>query len=124
MKIRQTPMPHELRDAFLADGAESIRRYEANVAKDDGYSILLGREPTVEGDMRWHLSVAHPARLPEWEHIVEIAHELRPGVCFVIAVPPRSWWINVHPHTIHLWELQDRALESSWRAERQGHAPS
>jgi hypothetical protein len=88
--------------------------------------VMLGREPVAEDgtDPRWHLSIASPDRVPSWAEIVNAAHALRPGVVFVIGVPPRSWWLNVHPNCLHLWEMRDANLAGQWRAERQGHEPS
>lgn len=88
------------------------------------YSVLLGRERIAADDARWHISVAHPARVPVWGDLVAIAHRLRPGVCFVVGVPPRSWWINVHPNCLHLWELRDPHLEAQWRSEARGDRPT
>jgi hypothetical protein len=73
---------------------------------------------------RWHVSVQHQNRVPNWDELVATAHELRPGVCFVIGVPPRSFWINVHPHVLHLYEVDDEPLTRQWMAERQGHTPT
>jgi hypothetical protein len=39
-------------------------------------------------------------------------------------VPPRSWWINVHPHVLHLYEIKDMALTAQWRAEARGDRPT
>jgi len=89
-------------------------------------AAIVGREP-VDGkgdDLRWHISLQHRLRIPNWEELVSAGHELRPGVVFVIGVPPRSWWINVHPRVLHLWELRDEALAAQWRFERQGHRPT
>jgi hypothetical protein len=87
---------------------------------------LLGREPvdTNADDWRWHVSMSRPDRVPNWDELVSAAHELRPGVVFVIGVPPRSWWLNVHPHTLHLWESRDQNLVAQWRSERRGDEPS
>lgn len=52
------------------------------------------------------------------------AHDLRPGVPFCMGVPPRLWWMNVHPNVLHLWETRDDGLIEEWRANAQGHAPS
>jgi hypothetical protein len=88
----------------------------------------MSRDPINEArdvpDPRWHLSIAGEHAVPDWETLVSIAHQLRPGVCFVVGVPPRSWWINVHPHCLHLWETRDPNLEAQWRSERRGHTPS
>ena len=88
-------------------------------------SAIVSRDH-LQGDAvaRWHVSVSHRDRVPSWEEMAEAAHELRPGVPMAIGVPPRSWWINVHPHVLHLWELRDTALVEQWRGERRGDRPS
>jgi hypothetical protein len=85
---------------------------------------LVSRDEIATGDLRWHVSLKHRDRIPTWEELVQAGHELRPGVVFVIAVPPRSWWINVHPHVLHLYEIKDMALTAQWRAEARGDRPT
>ena len=85
---------------------------------------LVGREPVAKGDQRWHLSVSRPDTLPTWRDMVNAAHGLRPGVVFVIGVPPRSWWMNVHPYTLHMWEVRDPHLTAQWKHERRGDTPT
>lgn len=84
---------------------------------------LVGREPIGADrlhleDLRWHLSIRGPGRIPSWEELVDAAHSLRPGVVFCVPMPPRDWWINVHPDVLHLWEIRDLNLTEQWRAER------
>jgi hypothetical protein len=106
-----------------------------HVARVDGsrYRVLMTRdviagdplsEPEQALDRRWHLSVSGKRDVPRWAHLVAIAHELLPEVCLVIGVPPRSWWMNLHPHTLHLHELDDPNLADNWRAQAMGHVPS
>jgi hypothetical protein len=123
-RTRETPLPEEMRAQFLRDGALSIQRFEVDLSDGTGYSVLLGREPLHDMQPRWHLSIAHTRRLPEWRHIAELAHELRPGVVFVLGIPPKSWWINVHEFCLHLWETADAPLIESWRLEGRGDKPS
>jgi hypothetical protein len=85
---------------------------------------LVAREPLRNSRPRWHVSVSSPSRLPTWDELVGAAHALRPGVPMAIAVPPRSWWINVHPYCLHLWELDDNALIAQWREEARGDTPT
>jgi hypothetical protein len=94
-----------------------------------GLSALVGREPFSDDDWRWHISVrfGNPGvdgRVPNWEEMVNAAHELRPGVVFVMGVPPRSWWMNVHPHVLHMHETRDELLIDQYRANAGGHTPS
>jgi hypothetical protein len=95
----------------------------------NGLTAAIGREPYGRDydnpDMRWHISVRYGdpgfnGRVPSWGELVQTAHELRPGVPFVVGIPPRSWWLNVHPDVLHLVETRDLALIASWRDEAQG----
>jgi hypothetical protein len=87
-------------------------------------TALLGREPVVPGDWRWHLSISAANRVPTWEELAGAAHDLRPGVPMGVGIPPRSWWLNVHPHTLHLWELADPHLVAEWRRNARGDKPT
>lgn len=94
------------------------------------FSVLLTRDDLTAGtnglpDWRWHLSIAGlDMEVPEWATIAAVAHEVRPGIAFAMGVPPKSWWINVHPGTLHLHELKDENLIASWRMQRRGDRPS
>jgi hypothetical protein len=92
-------------------------------------TALVSRDEIAAADWRWHVSVRYGdpgenGRVPTWDELVETGHALRPGVPFVVGVPPRSWWINVHPHVLHLYETRDVALVEQWRSERRGDRPS
>lgn len=109
-------------------GAPDIRRepFTAQRAYVQGqpFHVLTTRDQIEMGDLRWHLSISGERTVPPWNVMVAIAHAVRPGVCFVIGVPPRSWWLNLHPNVLHLWELKDEGLLDQWKTEAQGHAPS
>jgi hypothetical protein len=97
----------------------------------DGRTALVNREPfgNADDDWRWHISVRHgdpgvDGRVPTWEELVDTAHALRPGVCFVIGIPPRSWWMSVHPDVLHLTETKDQPLIETWRINARGDRPS
>jgi hypothetical protein len=124
---RMITLPDEFRALWTkhSPDVEPPRWYQ----HPNGLTAAMGREPYGHGndDVRWHISVRYGdpginGRVPTWEEIVQTAHELRPGVPFVVGVPPRSWWMNVHPDVLHLVETRDQALIESWRDERQGHA--
>lgn len=119
------------RERMEAAGSTDVRSFMAFV---DGsrYSVLVSRDPIASlpsdpsevCDYRWHVSVAGESNVPRWSHLVAIGHEVRPGVCFCVGVPPRSHWMSVHPHCLHLWELRDENLTDQWMAERTGAVPS
>ena len=96
---------------------------------NDGRTALVGREPYAEDDWRWHISLRSgdpgiDGRCPTWEEIVDTAHGLRPGVCFVVGVPPRSWWMSVHPDVLHIVETKDEPMIETWRENARGDQPS
>lgn len=95
---------------------------------DREYSVIVTRDDIATDarvpDLRWHVSVAGDVDVPAWAHLAAIGHRLRPGVVFVLGVPPKSWWINIHEHCLHLWETKDEFLIDCWRSERRGDGPS
>lgn len=97
----------------------------------DGRTALINREPygNADDDWRWHISVRSgdpgiDGRVCTWEEMVDTAHALRPGVPFVIGIPPRSWWMNVHPDVLHLVETKDQPVIETWKINAQGHTPT
>lgn len=127
---RQLPITPEVRAALLGAGASELRYWQirfGGVEHRTEYRVISAREPinpAAEPEPRWHLSVVGQNDVPVWAHLVAIAHDLRPGVCFVVGVPPRIWWMNIHPHCLHLWETRDHELMEQWRAEASGHRPT
>lgn len=80
---------------------------------------MLGRCQIIaqrEGaDLRWHLSISHPFRLPTWGEINAARDALIPAdVWLCQPMPPRDYWINVHTHCLHLWQIKDRELIAQW----------
>lgn len=88
---------------------------------------IVGHEPAgdrLDGPLRWHISVSARGRVPSWEELVRAAHDLRPGVCFTLGLPPKSWWLNAHPDVLHLWETDDPWLIEEYRINGRGDEPS
>lgn len=125
VKLRQLPIAPDLPMMQTPLSTEQ-RRY---LAKIDGrrYSVLISRDDIARNGMpdpRWHVSVAGEDSVPPWNHFAAIVHELRPGVSFCVPMPPRSQWINVHEHVLHVWEIRDPALARQWASEGGGDDPS
>jgi hypothetical protein len=56
----------------------------------------------------WHVSVAHPRKIPPWSFVVEVKELfMGPETSAMHLVPPRSKWLNVHPKCLHLWVRLD-----------------
>lgn len=91
------------------------------------YSVLVGHEPCGEApgdDLRWHVSVAGESKPPQWNHLVAVVHHMRPGVVFAVPLPPLSWWLNEHPHCLHVWEVKDDNLVKCWKIDGRGDKPT
>lgn len=114
---------------LLDAGCTHAERLELTIA-DRPFTAIVSREPLgapLRGnevvlnasDYRWHISVRGPDRLPDWDEFRDIVHAVRPGVMFCVPMPPRPLWVNIDPHVLHVFELQDQALIGQWSAE--GH---
>ncbi len=65
----------------------------------------------------WHLSVSHPSRIPNYEELKEVRYKFLSDDIYVAQVfPPSKEFVNVHPHTLHLWQLRDTELDNYKRA--------
>jgi hypothetical protein len=108
-------------------GAKGVRVTRLHFAGVE-YHAIQAYEPIHEANAvpehRWHISVSGREDVPPWHVMSEVVHALRPGVPFVIGIPPRSWWMNVHPNVLHAHELKDANLIAQWRAEGEGHTPT
>lgn len=125
MKVALTPRPMDVSGLF---GASTDVQSLWAVVGGRRYSVLVSRDPIEQRgalpDPRWHISVAGQSDVPRWRDLVVIGHEVRPGVVFVVGVPPQSWWMSIHPHCLHLWEVKDANLCEQWLSERMGVDPS
>jgi hypothetical protein len=61
---------------------------------------------------RWHLSVAHPGRYPNWDEIAEARYRvLPPDITVVMVLPPTSQpYVNIHPNCFQLIQIDPDAL--------------
>jgi len=60
----------------------------------------------------WHVSISHPSRYPTWDEIADVRYALVPDdVTLAMLLPPRSEYVNAHPTTMHLWQIEDRRAE-------------
>lgn len=93
--------------------ASELSAFQRDVA-DGHLSVLVGREPDDRGTLSWHLSISHrtngrmpaPGRYPTWDEITEARYRFVPDrVMVAMLLPPRSEYVDVHPTTFHLWEV-------------------
>lgn len=89
----------------------------------EAYYAILSRDEIARGDLRWHISLSRRADLgngdevPLWRVLVAVAHKLRPGVAFIVPVPPENCWMNQNPNVLHVNETKDINLVANWRLQ-------
>ena len=89
------------------------RCFQANVP-DGHLSVLVSLD-----NGKWHLSISHrlsilnaegqpePGRIPTWDEIKEARYLYCPDdKHMAMILPPPKEFVNVHPTTMHLWEIQ------------------
>lgn len=114
------PEPHVKKawDRMWPPGTPQPRIY----TNSRGLRVLISRDLGLdESDPRWHISVSYDDHIADWEEMVQIAHNLRPGVFFVIGIPPENQWMSAHPYALHMWETNDAGLIAEWKRNARGH---
>lgn len=94
--------------------------------KGEVYCVLRSQDEYGRGDLRWHISVSRNSDLeagnhdvPVWRDFVAIVHFMRPGVPFVIGIPPENQWMNANPNVLHAHETKDPNLIEEWKINAQ-----
>lgn len=127
-----TDITHHCKDLPLAvafengEGLSHFKAYQITLG-EDLFGAFVTREDiggSAAPDERWHISISSAERVPTWGEVATIVHDLRPGVPFVMGIPPKSWWINIHKYTLHAFETKDDNLIEQWRFEGRGDRPS
>ena len=109
-RIARTPITE--RPDLAADLASRIPDLHAGgvrVFMMSGARIIVTVEPT-----GWHLSISRHDRDPLWEEIATARYRLLPAdLTFAMYLPPLSEYVNLHPHTFHLYECAAPTSPSS-----------
>jgi hypothetical protein len=73
-------------------------------------SVLASRDDAKERGIvvrRWHLSISHPIRYPQWDEIREARYRLVPdNVTMAMLLPPKAEYVNVDENCFHLYEIE------------------
>lgn len=86
-------------------------------------NVIVSRDPMGDGTYRWHLSIAHARRYPNWDEIKSaryLAPELADVKCMAQLLPKLDdgeGWVNVHQNTFHLHEV----IDPGWEAATHGN---
>lgn len=115
-RFKQIPVP-----APLAELGAYARAYRMRAPDGDETQVFVGREPVGiigQTEDRWHLSISGRGRLPRWSELKAARDEFIPAEVFMaIPMPPKAYWLNVHPYVLHIWEYRDQRLTDQMMAE-------
>lgn len=119
---RVTPLPDfveraDLVSVFAAEvrrqGVEPERMKRMRMGTIGQCQVIAAEE-----DGRWHLSISHPWRLPSWDEINAARDAcIPPQIWLCQPMPPKQFWVNLHPYCLHLWEVRDRDLIAQWATD-------
>jgi len=84
-----------------------LRVFGADV-QDGQLRVLVGQEPHMPGGkVGWHMSISHGSRIPTWEEIHAARYQFCPNESHMaIILPPAEEYVNAHPFTMHLFEVE------------------
>jgi hypothetical protein len=103
--ITQLELSPELRAAV--HGPHKLQLYRFTMGE---CNILLGHEPVLGDELRWHLTISCPDRHPTWDEIKVAKYRLTgPDVVMAMIFPPVESYVNVEAqdHVFQLWEVVD-----------------
>jgi hypothetical protein len=103
--FKQLPLPPELRTAV--HGPHQLELYRFRFGE---CNVLLGHEPVLGDELRWHLTISHPDRHPTWDEIKTAKYRLTgPDMPMAMLLPPIEFYINfkAQDHVMQIWEVVD-----------------
>jgi hypothetical protein len=72
------------------------------IFKHGEVQCILVKEPN-----GWHLSMSTKSRLPTYDEMKEIRYQYVPDDVYMAQIfPPKKEFVNVHPYTLHLYQIQ------------------
>jgi hypothetical protein len=98
-------LPPELRAAVHGPYELELHRFRFGEC-----NVLLGHEPVLGDELRWHLTISTPERHPSWDEIKTARYRLLgPDTVMAMILPPAEEYVNVvaQDHVFQLWEIVD-----------------
>lgn len=98
LPLAETPVPPATLRRLTTPQNSYVRGYRLGEC-----TVLVTRE-----DGRWHLSIAHPDRLPTWREVAEARYRLMPQeIVAAMVLPPKHAYVNVHEFCFQVYEVRD-----------------
>lgn len=97
LPLAELPVPANIERGLVNEANCYIRLYTLGQCR-----ILVTRELG-----KWHLSISCRDRYPDWDEIAEARYRVLPNaVTMAMVLPPKEEYVNMHPNTFHLWEIE------------------
>lgn len=105
-RIVQLDVPDKIR-VVVHGGDWGLKLYRFRMGE---CTIMLGHEPILGDELRWHLTISCPDRHPSWDEIKVARYRLLgPDTVMAMILPPAADYVNVaaQDHVFQLWEIVD-----------------
>lgn len=92
-------------DGAIPPGALAFR------SNDGGLIVLVSEEVHKDGRTYLHVSFSRRSRTPSYEDLDRVRKSfIGEGRESVQVFPPKEEYVNLHPHTLHLWHCYERRI--------------
>jgi hypothetical protein len=109
--------------ATVPDVVQALPGEQKAYVGHSGVHVLVGLEPARQvpeglwvpenARMLWHLSISHPDRYPTWDEVADARYEFCPAsITMAMLLPPPERYLNLHEHVFHLWQIDDRRVDT------------
>lgn len=78
--------------------------------RSGAFTVLVSGPGTKEYEEtgRWHMSIAHPWKYPDWDTMRSARYLLLPAdITMAMLLPPEKHYVNMHSNCFHLYETRD-----------------
>lgn len=100
-------------DRYAMTPAQCLLPADANRHDADGWAWQInGLKVIASWGMGWdHVSVSLERRCPTWEEMCWIKSQFfEDEECVIQYHPPKSEYVNNHPHCLHMWRPHDAEI--------------
>lgn len=102
-----TPPPGYWREQRAFDMGADMGRARVFVHGMTGLRVLASVERHSDGKRWAHVSCSYGDKLPSWDDLRRVKDIFLGDVMAYQVLPPASEYVNMHPHTLHLWHCMD-----------------
>ena len=89
-------------------GFETLEAQWWTTGHREGLTVCISIDDTAKFGPMFHMSISHRSRYPSWDEIHEARDAFLPAFReFMMVLPRRGEYVNVHPNCFHLHEVPE-----------------